>query len=151
MSFLLIVIAMYKSRPRLSTAAHYALYLVTLAVYSAVCIRLRVLSVPLLSICFNLVLLLLLLMNVVEVLNSEVYSNTVMWICLSGGLGLTLLGLALLKMRKLPKLIISARKIDTEALFRFAFRRNQTFPATRFIPEVGQSQQSQRENLYLPS
>jgi hypothetical protein len=125
---------------------------VTLAVYSAVCIRLRVLSVPLLSICFNLLLLLLLLMNVFEALDSEAYSNTVMWICLSGGLGITLLGLALLKMRKLPKLIISARKIDTEALFRFAFRRNQTFPATRFMPEENsQSQQSQRENLYLAS
>jgi hypothetical protein len=143
-SFLLIVIALYKSRPRLSTAAHYALYLVTLAVYSAVCIKLRVLSIPLLSGYFNLLLLLLLLMNVCEVLASEVYSNTVMWICLGGGLGLTLLGLAFLKMRKLPKLLIPAPKINTEALFRFAFRRNQAFPANRY-------QSDARENLYLAS
>jgi hypothetical protein len=148
-SFLLIVIALHKSRPRLSTAVHYALYLVTLAVYSAVCIRLRVLSVPLLSICFSLLLLLFLLMKVIEVLYSEVYSNTVMWICLGGGLGLTLLGLALLKIRRLPKLLIPARKIDTEALFRFAFRRNQAFPTNRFMPVA--SSQSQRENLYLAS
>jgi hypothetical protein len=149
-SFLLIVIALYKSRPRLSTAAHYSLYLVTLGAYSAVCIRLRVLSIPLLSICFNLLLLLLLLMNVIEVLASEVYSNTVMWICLGGGLGLTLLGLALLKMRKLPKLLIPAPKINTEALFRFAFRRNQTFdPSIRFEPVA--SSPSQREDLYLAS
>jgi hypothetical protein len=143
--FLLIVIALHKSRPRLSTAAHYALYLVTLGVYSAVCIKLRVLSIPLLSFCFNLLLLLLLLMNVIEVLASEVYSNTVMWICLGGGLGLTLLGLALLKMRKLPKLLIPARKINTEALFRFGFKRNQTFPANRFMPE--ENSPSQREHL----
>jgi hypothetical protein len=148
-SFLLIVIALYKSKPRLSTGAHYALYLVTLAVYSAACIRLRMLSIPLLSSCFSLLLLLLLLMNVIEVLDFEVYSNTVMWICLGAGLALTLIGLVLLKVRKFPKLIIPAPKIDTESLFRFAFRRNQTFPANRFLPEA--SNQSQRENLYLAS
>jgi hypothetical protein len=148
-SFLLIVIALYKSRPRLSTTAHYALYLATLAVYSAVCIRLRVLSIPLLRSRFNLLLLLLLLMNVIEVLASEVYSNTVMWICLGGGISLTLLGFALLRMRKLPKLLIPTPKIDTEAMFRFAFRRNQTFPTNRFMP--GASNSSQRENLYLAS
>jgi hypothetical protein len=143
-SFLLIVIALHKSRPRLSTTAHYSMYLVTLAVYSAVCIRRRMLSIPLLSIWFNLLLLLFLLMNVCEVLASEVYSNTVMWICLGGGLGLTLLGLALLKMRKLPKLLIPTPKINTEALFRFAFRRNQGFPTNRY-------QSDARENLYLAS
>jgi hypothetical protein len=146
-SFLFIVIALYKSRPKLSTAAHYALYLVTLGVYSAVCIKLRVLSIPLLRSYFNILLLLLILMNVCEGLASEVYSNNVMWICLGGGLGLTLLGLALLKMRKLPKLLIPSPKIDTEALFRFAFRRNQIFPANRLMPES----RSQRDNLYLAS
>jgi hypothetical protein len=149
-SFLLIVIALYKSRPRLSTAAHYTLYLGTLTVYSAVCIKLRVLSIPLLSSYFNLLILLLLFMNVCEVLASEVYSSTVMWICLGGGLGLALLGLVLYRMRKLPKLLIPTRKIDTEALFRFAFRRNQIFPANRFLPDA-ESSQSQRENLYLAS
>jgi hypothetical protein len=148
-SFLLIVIALYKSRPRLSTAAHYALYLGTLAVYSAVCIKLRVLSIPLLSSYFNLLLLLLLLMNLCEVLASEVYSNTVMWICLGGGLGLTLVGLALVKMRKFAKLLIPAPKINTEVLFIFAFRRNQIFPANRFVPVA--SSPSQRENRYLAS
>jgi hypothetical protein len=88
-------------------------------------------------------------MNVIEVLASEVYSNTVMWICLGGGLGLTLVGLALVKMRKLPKLLIPAPKIDTEALFRFAFRRNQTFPANRFMPIA--SGANQRESLDLAS
>jgi hypothetical protein len=88
-------------------------------------------------------------MNVIEVLASEVYSNTVMWICLGGGLSLTLVGLALLKMRKLPKLLIPTRKIDTEAMFRFAFRRNQAFPTNRFRSEA--SSPSQRENLYLAS
>jgi hypothetical protein len=146
-SFLLIVIALYKSRPRLSTEAHYALYLVTLGVYSAVCIKLKVLSIPLLSFCSSLLLLLLLLMNFIEVLASEVYSNTVMWICLGGALGLTLLVLVLLKMRKLPKLLIPAPKVNTEALFKFGFKRNQTFPANRFMPE----ENSQRENLYLAS
>jgi hypothetical protein len=148
-SFLLIVIALYKSRPRLSPAAHYALYLGTLAVYSAVCIRLRSLSIPLLSSCFNIIVLLLLLMNLCEVLDTEVYSNPVMWICLGGGLGLTLVVLTLLKMRKLPKLLIPAPKINTEALFIFAFRRNQTFPATRFLPVA--SSPSQREDLYIVS
>jgi hypothetical protein len=148
-SFLLIVIALYKSRPRLSTAAHYALYLVTLGVYSVVCIRLRVLSIPLLRSRFNLLLLLLLLMNVIEVLASEVYSYTVMWICLGGGLGLILLGLALLRMRKLPKLLIPAPKVNTEGLFKFAFQCNQIFPANRFEPVA--SSPSQREDLYLVS
>jgi hypothetical protein len=149
MPFLLIVIALCKSRPRLSTAAHYSLYLVTLSAYSVVCIRLRVLSIPLLSSLSNVTLLLFLIMNICEFLHFEVYSNTIMWICLGGGLSLTLLGLALLKMRKLPKLLIPSRKIDTEALFRFAFRRNQTFPANRFLPE--ESSPSQRENLYQAS
>jgi hypothetical protein len=125
--FLLTFIALHKSRQRLSTAAHYSLYIGSLAVYSAVCFRLRVLSIPSLRIKHNSLLSLLLLMNICEVLHSEVYSNAILWICLCGGIGLGVLGLGLYLQSKLPKLIKSPPKIDKEALFKFAFKPNQVF------------------------
>jgi hypothetical protein len=136
--FLLIFIALHKSSARMSTTAHYSLYIVNLAIYSAVSIKLRVLSIPSLRIKYNSLLTLLLLMNICEVLHSEVYSNAILWICLCTGIGLGVLGLGLYLQSKLPKLIKSPPKIDKEALFKFAFKPNQVF--RRVPPPVDISQ-----------
>jgi hypothetical protein len=144
--FLTLFIALLKSSPLMSLAAHSALYLILLTAYLLLCLWIKVLPFPRLDFLHSLSLLVLIVLSLCQALYQEVYPNYLAWLFIGYGVALLIGGLGLLKLKKLPQLTLSPPFIDTVAWFNFAFRRNAPYDPSmkrqqNYVPACVRSEQ----------
>jgi hypothetical protein len=125
--FMTLFIALLKSSPLMSTATLSVMYLIVLAVYAAACFKLKALAIPTLDFIHSASLLILLFISLCQALHSEVYANYLACLLLSY-LGVASgVGLAYLRYRRLPNMILKPPQIDSVEMFKFAFKFNRRF------------------------
>jgi hypothetical protein len=140
---LMILIALDKSSPVVSSLEQSALYTAVLVVYFGLCIRWSVLNIPRLNLLHNALLGCLITVSLYELLYFEVLSSLPLWLSLGGVFVVGGLGLTVYRYFKLPNLLLAPTPIDEVAVFNFAFRPNQQlknrFINTEMVAQINES------------
>jgi hypothetical protein len=130
--FLLAFIALHKSKPMLSNIEYSVAFLVVLGAYITLFSRGQVFNVQTLTHWHNTLLGAVLIISTTSALNDLAYTQILLWMPLMFAL-LSVLGVfALIRAKKLPKMILKPPKINIAGLLNFAFRFNQEFRRSKF-------------------
>jgi hypothetical protein len=144
--FLLAFISLHKSKPMLSDVAYSVVFLLVLGAYIALCSIGQVFNVKILTHWHNTLLGALLIISTTSTLNDLAYTQIFLWISLMFGLLIALGVFALIRVKKMPKMILKPPKINIAVLLNFAFRFNQTFSRSKLYEkeeEVKESSQNE--------
>jgi hypothetical protein len=125
--FLLAFISLHKSKPMLSDIEYSVAFLIVLGAYIALCLRGQVFNVQTLTHWHNTLLGAVLIISTISTLNDLAYRQILLWMPLMFGLMIVLGVFALIRAKKLPKMILHPPKINISMLLNFAFRFNQKF------------------------
>jgi hypothetical protein len=144
--FILAFIALHKSKQVFSDVTYSVAFLVVLSVYFVLCMKGRVFNLKNLNLWHNTLLVAVLIISTTSVLNDLAYTQFWLWFSLTLVLLLVLIGFAVLKSKRLPKMTIQPSKVNITALLNFAFRFNQTFPKSTLIIEPERQEKTEPTN-----
>jgi hypothetical protein len=125
--FLLAFIALHKSKPMLSDIEYSVAFLCVLGAYIALCSRGQVFNLKTLTHWHNTILGAVLIISTTSALNDLAYTQILLWMPLMFGLMILLGVFAVIRAKRLPKMILQPPKVNIAVLLNFAFRFNQTF------------------------
>lgn len=114
------LISLYKSRWALGPDAYAGLFVVALWMY-CMCLK-HSINVPTLNIWHKVCHYYVLYLVLISIFHEFAYSNISLWVFCSLAGVLVFVGVTRFKSNRLPRLMVILPKIDTEALFAFAFR-----------------------------
>jgi len=125
--FVLAVIALHKTRGVMSYLSNSLCFMVLYLCLLGFCWKVKVFSIPKLTAIHNMLLFMLTLSYLSIILYQLTVQNLVLWSVLWGTIMCTIVGVYVVKMRRLPTLITTFTRVDSMAIYRFAFTRRRKY------------------------